>query len=302
MTALTLGAALLLTACGDDSDDATATPSATDAASTAPEATAEDVAALEAVTYDGEVGSKPTIGLTPPFEVTGVVARVASEGTGEVPEGDEVWVHVLQVDGSTGDELGTSWEGTPEVLDLSMAPEGDPLAEVLRGAPIGSQLLFAAPDQAGGERSIITAMEVVEPLPAITPDAGMPTVTFDEAGKPSIELTPGYAGPEDLVVQVLEEGDGAVVESGQTVSVNYTGWLQSNGEQFDSSWDRGTPFDTVIGERAVIAGWDEGIVGQKVGSKLLLVIPSDLAYGDAGQSSIPGGATLVFVVEILEAS
>ena len=303
MTALTIGAALLLTACGDDSEPAP--DASTTAAATVPTPTAADVAALDAVTYDGEVGAKPTIGFTPPFTVTADVARVVTEGTGDAAgEGTEVWVRAVTVDGSNGEELASSWEAEPEMLDLSVAPEGHALATALTGRAIGSQVLFASAvqQQDGTTLTALTAMEVVVAPPAITADAGMPTVTFDDAGKPALTTTPGFAGPADLITQVLEEGDGAVVETGQTITVNYTGWLQSTGEQFDSSWDRGTPLETAIGTGAVIPGWDQAIVGQKVGSKLLLVIPSDLAYGDAGSQTIPGGSTLAFVVEIIAAA
>lgn len=308
MTALTLGAALLLSACGDDAEpDATASPSAD--ASATPEATvttpptAEDVAALDAVTYTG-AGSKPTIGFTAPFSVSADVARVVTEGTGGAVEGTDVWVHTVTFNGATGEEVNTSWATQPELLDLSVAPADHPLSVALTGRAIGSQIFFASADTqaAGGSPTALTAIEIVAPLPALTADTGMPTVTFDDAGKPALAVTPGFAGPADLITEVLTEGDGAVVETGQSVTVNYTGWLQADGTQFDSSWDSGTPFETVIGTGEVIPGWDEAIVGQKVGSTLLLVIPSDLGYGDRGSQTIPPGATLVFVVEIIDAA
>ena len=123
-------------------------------------------------------------------------------------------------------------------------------------------------------------------------------------GKPTITVPSGAAAPTQLVVQPLIKGDGPVVKSGQTVSVQYTGVIWDTGKQFDSSWDRGSPFETAIGTQSVIAGWDEGIVGQTVGSQVLLVVPPDKGYGAAGQSSagIKGTDTLVFVVDILAAT
>ena len=95
-----------------------------------------------------------------------------------------------------------------------------------------------------------------------------------------------------------------MVTAGQTVTVHYTGVIWATGKQFDSSWDRGAPLDTVIGQGSVIAGWDEGLVGQTVGSQVLLVVPPDKGYGTAGQrrAGIKGTDTLVFVVDILDAA
>ena len=105
--------------------------------------------------------------------------------------------------------------------------------------------------------------------------------------------------PSGLRYQDLDQGDGKEAKAGQTVSVQYTGWLP-NGEKFDSSRDRNQPFDFTLGAGQVIAGWDEGVAGMKVGGKRKLVIPPDLAYGTAGAPpDIPPGATLVFEVELL---
>ncbi|MFM7323048.1 MAG: FKBP-type peptidyl-prolyl cis-trans isomerase [Armatimonadota bacterium] len=97
---------------------------------------------------------------------------------------------------------------------------------------------------------------------------------------------------EDLVV-----GKGKEAKTGSSVKVHYTGWL-TDGTKFDSSLDRGEPFGLSLPGQ-VIAGWNEGIPGMKAGGKRKLVIPSDLGYGDSGQGPIPGGATLVFEVEMI---
>jgi len=98
-------------------------------------------------------------------------------------------------------------------------------------------------------------------------------------------------------------GNGAVAKAGQTVSVHYTGWLYNNGakgKKFDSSHDRGEPFEFPLGKGQVIAGWDEGVAGMKVGGKRTLIVPPDLGYGARGAGGvIPPGATLMFDVELL---
>ena len=103
---------------------------------------------------------------------------------------------------------------------------------------------------------------------------------------------------EKLVLETLSEGEGAVAEAGNRVAVHYTGWLV-DGTKFDSSVDRGTPFTFTLGAGQVIAGWDQGVVGMKIGEKRRLTIPPVLGYGASGVGPIPPNATLVFEVELL---
>ena len=107
---------------------------------------------------------------------------------------------------------------------------------------------------------------------------------------------PTPSGLEYIEVQV---GSGAVASAGQQVSVHYTGWL-TDGTKFDSSVDRGQPFQFALGRRQVIAGWDEGVAGMRVGGKRRLIIPPNLGYGASGAGGvIPPNATLIFDVELL---
>jgi len=127
-------------------------------------------------------------------------------------------------------------------------------------------------------------------------DSGV-EVSTDTETAPEITIPDGDP-PEELVVEVVVEGDGDEVKSGDLLVADYVGQLWDTGEEFDSSWSRGEPAAFAIGAEQVIAGWDEGLVGQKVGSRVLLVIPPDLGYGDEESGPIPAGSTLVFVVDI----
>jgi peptidylprolyl isomerase len=116
-----------------------------------------------------------------------------------------------------------------------------------------------------------------------------PTVDFPE-GPPPVELE---------IVDVLE-GDGDEAAPGHTAVVHYVGVAYSSGEEFDASWNRGEPFSFGLGDGQVIAGWDRGVVGMKIGGRRRLVIPPDLAYGDRGAGGvIAPGETLIFVVDLV---
>jgi peptidylprolyl isomerase len=127
----------------------------------------------------------------------------------------------------------------------------------------------------------------------------LPTASGAFGDKPAITFPEGGA-PSGLQVQVLEEGTGPVVEAGRTIVVNYLGQTWG-GHVFDNSYDRGAPIDFPIGVGAVIGGWDKGLVGKNVGSRVLLSIPPEHGYGMRGvpQAGIGGGDTLVFVVDVV---
>lgn len=115
----------------------------------------------------------------------------------------------------------------------------------------------------------------------------------------NVDLNAMVRTASGLYYQDLQVGAGDEAVSGATVTVDYEGWL-ANGTKFDSSIDRGRPFTFQLGLALVIAGWDEGVQGMRVGGIRKLVIPPSLAYGNAGvPPTIPGNATLVFEVELL---
>jgi FKBP-type peptidyl-prolyl cis-trans isomerase len=140
------------------------------------------------------------------------------------------------------------------------------------------------------------------PAPSAAPEAmgELPKVTGEATAKPVIAM-PKSEAPKKLVASVLTAGTGADVKSGQQIKVQYVGQIWATGEQFDASWDRGQPIEFGIGTGNVIQGWDEGLVGQKIGSRVLLVIPPDKGYGAGGRPpKIKGTDTMVFVVDIID--
>lgn len=108
--------------------------------------------------------------------------------------------------------------------------------------------------------------------------------------------------PKELKTEVISEGDGAKLKNGDAIQVNYLGQSWDSTKPFDNSFDKGQPFDLTLGAGMVIQGWDKGLVGQKVGSRVQLVIPPDLGYGEQGQGDIKPNATLVFVVDVVNAT
>lgn len=308
--AAALALSLTLAACSGSAgakDETTATPTA-DAADQAPTPTKDDIAAVEAVKVDGEAGdAKVTLPKTP-FSVTAPVARVLTEGTGDaIAEGDIIDLHSMWIDGKDGATLSSSWaDNKPEYLQISEANLAPVLTDILVGGKVGTRFVFAVP--AGEDTSNVAVGEIVAKRAGraagteVAPVEGLPKVTLMDDGMPQIEPINGPA-PAGLVVQPLIEGEGPAVAAGQTVLVHYTGWLW-DGKQFDSSWEKKVPFPVEnIGAGGVIAGWNEGLVGQKVGSQVMLVVPPDKGYGAEGSGeTIPGNSTLVFVVDVLAAS
>ena len=126
---------------------------------------------------------------------------------------------------------------------------------------------------------------------ALSPDRTKPEIDF-----------PGDAPPSELVIEDLIEGEGDPLRAGQSILTHYVGVAHSTGEEFDSSWNRGEPLGFRVGVGQVITGWDQGLLGMKVGGRRRLVIPSHLAYGERGAGGvIAPGEALIFVVDLVEA-
>jgi peptidylprolyl isomerase len=275
------------------------------------------------VTVSTDTSTKPTVKFAKPFTIKKTTDAVVAAGTGAaLAAGQTITFDFVLVDGRTGKQVQTSYGGTQASLVLDAAKTNKQLVTSLTGKKIGSRVLVGIAAKDGLAKRlkstavkqndtllfVIDVKSVRTPLARATgapvaPVAGQPTVTLAADGKPTITIPSGVPAPTTLVAQPLIKGTGPVVQAGQTISAHYTGVIYDGGKQFDSSWDRGTPADFVIGKGQVIPGWDEGLVGQTVGSQVLLVVPPDKGYGAQGQSSagIKGTDTLVFVVDILDA-
>lgn len=125
--------------------------------------------------------------------------------------------------------------------------------------------------------------------------------SLDEFGNVITPTPPPLEVSEDLQIEDIVAGEGAEAKAGDTLRVDYTGTLE-DGTQFDSSKDEGRePFEFILGGGGVIAGWEQGVQGMKVGGTRKLTVPPELGYGDAGSGEIiPPGATLIFEIELLE--
>ncbi|WP_162802028.1 FKBP-type peptidyl-prolyl cis-trans isomerase [Ornithinimicrobium murale] len=323
---------IFLSACGSDdggagTDDASESTGADDAAATsvAPNGTAEDVTLTEA---EVEGATVPALELDKtPLSVaeTSVQEIEAGEGEGATAEQD-VELRYLAVNGTTGEEILSTFS-TDETVSMSLAnPNLLPgFLNTLEGAKPGQSMIIAmSPADGFGEQgnaqlgigpsdTVVFYVEVVGATTPLTqaegeevePEEGLPTVEADGTSPAQITIPEGEEPPTELVVQPLIKGEGKEVQSGQNVRMQYTGVQWSDGEQFDTSLQEGRQaFETVIGAGQVIQGWDEGLVGQTIGSRVLLVIPPDMAYGDAPEGSPSADLkeeTLVFVVDILAA-
>lgn len=320
---------IFLSACGSDgdADNANQTSAGDDAAATsiAPNGTAEDVTLTE---VDVEGSTVPALELGKiPLSVAETSIQQIEAGEGEATKADQdVELKYLAVNGTTGEEILSTFP-TDETVVMSLS-NPNLLPGFLNGLvgtkPGQSMILAMSPEDAfgaagnaqlgiGPNDTVVFYVEVVKattPLTqaegeAVEPVEGLPTVEADGTSPATITIPEGEEPPSELVVQPLIKGEGKEVQAGQQVRMQYTGVQWSDGELFDTSLQEGREaFETVIGAGQVIPGWDEGLVGQTVGSRVLLIVPPDMAYG-AAQEGDPSyelkDETLVFVVDILAA-
>lgn len=320
LAAVVLPIALLTGAC---SSGGSASPATTASGSSSAEATVNPDLEKVTVTYDGTTAPKIVLPATP--YTTSVGYRIVKDGTGaELTATSNAMANFVVLTGTDGKELESSFT-TKKAAALSLA-EGKLLPAIrstLLGRKVGTQALISVPASQfaeaartqmslGGTDTLLFFFDITgasTPLTqaegtAVDPRAGVPTVTM--GAKPTDAATftvpKGFAAPKTTQVEKLIIGNGAKVASGQTVTVSYTGVTLANpGTPFDYSGKNGGSFDTVIGQGAVIVAWDKAIVGQTVGSRILIIAPPAEAYPQ-GQGTIKATDTLLFVVDILDAN
>lgn len=286
-------------------------------------------AGLDAVSATGPVDRKtaPKVTFaTTPVRTTTVTRKVLTKGSGPAAtKADTVMVRVQIYNGTTGKLVDDGFvKGrAAEGYRLGRKDLIAGFTEGLVGAQKGARIAFTIPPDkgfgdAGNEAlkisgtdtivviadvaSIHTGLTKIEGSQAPSP-AGLPTVTFPSGPTKAPKITiPKAKAPTTTKAVTLIQGTGPVVRKGQTLAAQYQGVLWKDGSVFDSSWERGESADFPIGVGAVIPGWDKTLVGQKVGSRVLLVIPPKDGYGAEGRKpKISGTDTLVFVVDILDA-
>jgi len=210
------------------------------------------------------------------------------------------------VDAATGEVLDSSVRGEDGVMPVLMDVNQSSLfVAALECKPAGTQVVLTLPKSVLGDdanNNLVVYAEAVEELPTVAtgkdvePTEGMPEVKLDDDGAPTITV-PKSDAPTETEVAVLKQGDGAVVASGDLVTVQYRGVKWSDGKEFDSSWRRGAmpaQFQTT----SVVTGFKTALEGQKVGSQVVVVMPPKDGYG-ASEGNELQNETLVFVVDIL---
>ncbi|MEU6808674.1 FKBP-type peptidyl-prolyl cis-trans isomerase [Streptomyces sp. NPDC046831] len=325
---LTVPAGLVtLAACGgndkpdSDSTGESASPSAPSTPSAAPSPRIVS-GPLPAITAGTKFGEKPTVakGSGDPSKDLAVKTVIAGGGR-TVAENDYLQAHYLGQIWDTGKVFDNSYDRrTPLLIQLSQGQIIDGWRYALTGRKAGSRVEFSVPPAWGygtqgnaqvGIKGTDTLVFVVDVLDTFNSkssakgkkvpqnDAALPKVGTNTDGKaPSVEV-PKKAAPTKLVATYVIEGDGEEVAADNTVLVQYKGLVWDTGKEFDSTYARGML--TSFSLQQVVKGWSQGLTGKKVGSRVLIVIPPALGYGDnpPPNSGIPKGATLVFTVDLL---
>jgi len=282
----------------------------------------------KSVTVTGTFDKAPTVKIPSETGTGALYTKTLIQGTGAtLTSSDSLLGQFVMYDwsGKTHKLIGSTYsEGVPTLFTGQLLPG---LEKALIGQKVGSRVLAVIPPAdafgstgnseigVGAKDTVVFVVDMLKTIDNTASVSGkqtysgggsLPTVTAPaKTGEsPTITIPKNVTAPKTLQVKTLIKGTGPVVKKDQLIVVQYTGVIWRTGKVFDSSWSRSEPFSTPIGEGQVIPGWDDGLVGQTVGSRVMLVIPPADGYGSSGSSSagIKGTDTLVFVVDILDAS
>jgi FKBP-type peptidyl-prolyl cis-trans isomerase len=315
-----LAAAAALAGCGSSSSSSS---SATSSSSASSSSGASSSGASQSVKVTGNFGTAPTVSVPKAKAGASLYSHTVIQGTGaKLTTSLSLVGNFVLYDwsGTTNKLVASTYTGGngPTLLSGQMLPG---LSTALEGQKVGSRILAVLPPSQGfgaqgnsqvGIAPTDTLVYVIDMVAAVGNTQGvtgtqstngggtLPTVT-EAPGQAAVVKVPKTAPPKTLVVKPLLVGKGAKIVNGDYVVVQYTGVIYKSGKVFDSSWSRKQPFAFSVGAMQVIPGWDKGMVGQTVGSRVMLLIPPADGYGSAGasQAGITGTDTLVFVVDIV---
>ena len=273
---------------------------------------------VESITVSDALGQQPVVSFPSPINAEAVQSRVVVEGDGPVFTGRNlVEFEFAGYNGGSGQLIQQSSFDGSETPSGFFGPGQVPnFCEALAGAKEGSRVVaILPPEQAhGGEGvpalgvgpadSFVFVIDLKRVFmdkatgSSVAPEAGFPSVVRTPEGIPGVSI-PSSPAPTELKIAQLIRGEGEIVRKGQLVTMHYSGFLWDTSEKFDSSWDSGQPAQFQMQDGGLIEGFLSAVVGQPVGSQVIAIIPPALGYGDAGAGTIPPGATLVFVIDIL---
>ena len=275
----------------------------------------------DSIKVSKELGVEPKVEFASPLSATETQTQVVVEGDGPKFLGNMlIDIEYSGYNGGTGDLVQSSGFNGTAIANSFFAEGMTPdFCHALAGVKEGSRVVTVIPaDLAhknegiaqlglGADDSLIFVFDLLKVYPAKAsgakqlPVAGFPDVVTTPEGLPGITI-PKTDPPTELMATETILGDGEVVKMGQIATLHYSGFLWSDGTKFDSSWDKGQPVQFPLVEGGLIEGFLNSVVGRTVGSQMLVVIPPSLGYGDADAGSIPGGSTLIFVIDILAAA
>ncbi|MBA2639850.1 MAG: FKBP-type peptidyl-prolyl cis-trans isomerase [Nocardioidaceae bacterium] len=314
---------LLATGCGSDDSEGSAEDEPTESSDTGGEV-------FPGVEVSGALGEQPTVTIAePPFSVDETTTEVLDEGDGdEVQQGDDALLQYLGVNGRTGKEFDSSWARGEDPVTFPLEPGGliQGFLDGLVGQTYGSRVAVAIPPDAGygaqgnpqagiePDDTLVFVVDLIEAAPEPLPEAEgeeqsaprtLPELQTDREGIPTgFEATPQTPKTLDkLVAAAVIVGEGPEVEAGQTATAHYVAQIYPEGKVFGETWTEGTPQPFALQPGGLPEGIIEGLVGQTVGSRVIVAIPSDLAFGKQGQPpAIPPDSDLIFSFDILAVS
>lgn len=281
---------------------------------------------VESIVVVGAFGDLPEVTIEGPLVVEQTQRAVVIEGEGVgVDDGDRLMIDYALYNGRNGEKIEDSGfdEFSPALMRLDSTALLPGILLTVGCSTVGSRVVGVIPafDAFGVEGapefglnpgdSLVFLVDIISikpppepPLDRIEgepadPSEGFPRVSYAESGEPTVTIPEGDV-PSEFAVDVVIEGSGALVDSDSEVIVHYHGVNWNTTQVFDSSWARGQPASFFIS--GVVAGFREGLVGQKIGSRVIIVIPAELGYGPIGgtqDGSIGPTDTIVFVVDIL---